>query len=331
MANSQSLRPTQGPDTKPTTNLTDEQRRALQQERIRERARIFELTPSALEQHLRSRRNFGDEAVSGGGSDLGEGSGNEADDWDWDDIDPDDPDALGGEDDWGLPSALLNEPEAGVCSAVLQRSDIYPLYVVPRGEQDWQCRFRAPPWMREVPRESSGILDRLDGFLRAVSEWLESEKQPFLREPAAGTFALGETLTGAGLVVTQKGLLERVYAFRNKPPVGVAHTAKTPPINEKDMSRLLQGDKVWILWPKTCLPLSALFTSDFTLAWGVARCLELAPAEKWPESFQKMARTRKAATVGIAVQTLQERLNAASQLTGIGPDALLAAVRAGEI
>jgi hypothetical protein len=280
MANSQISRPESRRGVTTGRTLTPEATIGLQQARNRERQRVFELAPSALEQYLRSRNHFEDEeglAQTEGVS--GEG-GDGAEDCDWDDVDPDDPHPLSEEEDWYLPSACLEEPVAGIGVALVDRRDIYPLYVVPRGDQPWQVRFRAPSWIREVPKGNSAMLDKLQGFLHELSAWLEAEKQAFLREPSAHAFAMNEPMTDTSRVVKQNGLRDRVSAFSNARVAGEYPNDKRKPlITTQDMSRLLQGDKVWILWPETCVPLSALFSSEFTLAWGVARCLELAPAK----------------------------------------------------
>ncbi len=170
------------------------------------------------------------------------------------------------------------EPEF-VISPEVSLGEVYSLVVFPDREGRWLCRFEIPRWMFSfIPVENREYIHRLRNFLEALANWLEKEKQEFLRRPTPENFVRKEDCRPGNCLLQQKVFLQRLHSFVNHG------------ITEADFSRL--QDKIWLFWPDQSMPLSAVFsgpqTAQFRLAWVIEGCFR-----KYLESELHWRETRR--------------------------------------
>lgn len=236
------------------------------------------------------------------------------------------------EDDWreDLGEGGVNESSASskpeeilAVGPVLDLSDRFVLYVIPAEDgQEWRCQFEPPDWLEAYARKKTQEpLRQLLRFLATLARWLEKKKSDFLKDPSVDNFAAGEMDFQHPPIVTQKGLGERINGFAGDGDTGL--------IGEDRLSRLLKNDKVWLLWPDGGMPLSAVFTEVFKVAWAVQGCLALVEGEAavWQREVRFLTRNDKKNSVKISAPSRDERLAAVCYLTGLDQQKVLNRLR----
>lgn len=242
--------------------------------RTQERRKIFDLTPVQLEAFYQISDNFQDDDFDLASDTEEVFIEDEAFDTEIDTHDPDDFDSSQEQDFISDVSMTVDAETRLAENAVLDLKNCYRLCVVPRENGSWQCRFEAPSWMYAYTKqEGSPLRDLLNG-LNTLADWLEHEKQDFLRDPSPENYALIPCGTHEEPAVTQKGLQSAI----NKWHAHEKHK-KREVLQKDDLSGL--KSKVWIFWPDFCFSIEKFFSKEFQFSWVLARCEEKAILSDW--------------------------------------------------
>ncbi|EIC24020.1 hypothetical protein [Thiorhodovibrio frisius] len=295
---------------------TPQQRQAATIDTNQLRKAVFTLTPTQLEAHYQELEAWEDgDAEILSAQELAEDD-NQAE------LDNSDPDAIAPEDEVTRAdeaSAPLGATDGTEDSPTLTLDDLYRLCVVP-GNATWTCQFAPPAWMRRRSRLPNDPLPALVNGLQTLAAWLQQDKQAFLRAPTAESFAQAPCGRLDAPAVLQNGLLATI-----QPPLLEEQWAFP---KEQDLSDL--KDKVWLLWPDACLPLTALFSKEFQTAWVLARCVEQFRLASWCDEVAALssAELKQAQRIDPATWTMAQAL-ACLSYTAIrqNPDAILEQLR----
>ncbi|MFH2124573.1 MAG: hypothetical protein ABIJ50_13965 [Pseudomonadota bacterium] len=179
-------------------------------------------------------------------------------------------------------STLFNDSTFFKDSAALSTNAIYAITVTPVNGR-YHCWFEGPSCFESsLPPEIRVYINKLQDFLNAIAQWLESEKQAFLSAPNAENFMIGEADFAEVPVILQKGFLQRInkeivtkfpYATKEEFQKAVQQGIEDsqwlvwPELDETQFSRLL--DKIWLLWPEWNMPLANIFSPAYHLPWMV--------------------------------------------------------------
>ncbi len=211
-------------------------------------------------------------------------------------------DDLGGEDEWALRESILEitdddqdltdlDESDAVHAAIhptdigteasleLERGDLLVLRVSGAAPR---CVYEPAPGIHSREPHVQAYIDKLNALLRALADYLTTEKPQFLRSITPESFAAGETDFDSP-VVTQKGLLARLNARMRK-------------TRWHDSSFTRTVSRIWLVWPDTCVPVTELFAKEMHLAWVVEGCLQRLPAGDWSLTRQDLGpvkRTRR--------------------------------------
>lgn len=295
---------------------TPKQRQIATIEANQLRKAVFTLTPIQLEAHYQQRAAWQEEAADTetlSEHDSAETEGEaELDNRDPDEVMPDDE----GQESFEA-NAPLEATDWEENSPALALNDLYRLCVVPGCDDCWSCHFERPGWMRR--RVRSDPLSALIQGLDALAAWLQRDKQAFLRTPTAETFAQAPCGRLDEPAVLQNGLLATIR------PATRQNDWAFP--KEQDLSDL--KDKVWLLWPSACLPLTALFSKEFKAAWVIARCAEQFPLARWCEDVDELSHDerRQALKMDPSTWTMKQVLACLCDKADQHPDAILTQLR----
>lgn len=163
------------------------------------------------------------------------------------------------EEDFQEPMVFLDADAGPEESPLLLRRSKYTLTVARRSGEGYACRFEGPSWLyrNKLSEKSRRFVIKLRRFLGAVAEWLEENKQFFLKKPIPENYVSGEMDFLENPIVLQSGFLATI-------------NDRLPPdlhLGPSDFTRLI--DHIWLLWPQWNMPLRHLFSNDYRLAWAV--------------------------------------------------------------
>ena len=229
--------------------------------RIPARQAVFELSPKSLRSFLDidDERKYSDsESEEITDEILDEES-------DFDDHDDDEPvtDEEPGEWYSNRYLACLRESLEFAGLPIIDLGGAYSISINKEDLTEYWCNFQEPNWFHQAMRSDSGpYIKRLVLFLRALSEWLEEERQLFLAEPSPTYFVAIDESYPENPVVLQNGLLVRINA----------RLPEYDRLNEQDFSRLL--DKIWLLWAQWNMPLRHVFSKEYQTEWVIQGCLQ---------------------------------------------------------
>ena len=160
-------------------------------------------------------------------------------------------------------TAFLGQKVAFKESATFIPSSKYTITTSEGAGNRFICRFEGPSFFyRRLPAKARQYVVKLRRFLETVAEWLEENKQAFLRNPSPESYVLGETEFLENPVVLHKGFLTRI---NSRLPAELQ-------LDNSTFSRLL--DNVWLLWPRWNMPLRHFFSSAFRKAWVIEGCMD---------------------------------------------------------
>jgi hypothetical protein len=157
------------------------------------------------------------------------------------------------------PDALVQPQCTPVSLATLDLTNVYWL-VIYQGETGFRCRFQCQEWLQPSSSPYEPAKKSIVDFMTKLAEWLELKAQPFLAQPSAAMFSHSQGQKYqhycSNPIITQKGLVASI---------GLDDSASS------NISRLLKGQKVWLVWRNgPCLPVSNLFSKIFRQAWAHA-------------------------------------------------------------
>lgn len=238
------------------------------------RRQIFSLTPTQLEALYQTVDDVQDDALDQASDIEAASLDDEAFDTEIDLNDPDDFVSNQEQDVISDASMTVTAEIRREEHAILDLKNCYRLCVMPRENDSWQCRFQAPSWMSNHAKQTADPLRDLIDTLNTLADWLEHEKQTFLRDPSPETYALSPCGNHEEPAVTRKGLqsiLNKRYEYKKH--------EKREMIKKDDFSYL--KNKIWIFWPDFCFSIETLFSKEFQSHWVLMRCEEKASLADW--------------------------------------------------